>query len=269
MVGVCKPCSSGVMRGGYWPVLLRKPDIARSLVRVGTKNAWQNLGLAALAAVVLAGAVALLAGWPPQPPPSHLANAKFQPKVAPVGPVQDDIVFVGDSYTSAQDMPGGEGYADMTADELDMEATILADWGAGYLTKGDQGETIRSLIEARTVDRSVDVAVIAAGYNDYDHGWTLKQIRAAAADTFRLAERTWPTAQVVVVGPWSISDPTPQVRIVLRDALRAEARDAGLPFVNTYPWVSDIERGKDGVHPTLAGHEALAAHVTRALKPLV
>jgi lysophospholipase L1-like esterase len=108
------------------------------------------------------------------------------------------------------------------------------------------------------------LVVIEGGSNDY--GYPARTIRRNAGKVLRIADRTFPGALVVLVGPMQTYGQLSQSEPIKR-ALRSLARKRGVPFVNMQKWVY----GQDGLlcsdydHPTYATHQALGQRLAQAL----
>jgi lysophospholipase L1-like esterase len=183
------------------------------------------------------------------------------------------IAVVGDSYTTGGDL-GGLGSKGWTARAWQMlaqqgipvTADVAAEGGAGYGTRGNHG----SVFEDLTGDavRQDDVLVVIFGSRN-DQGVDPARLSVLAYGTLQLARRTAPSAKLLVIGPpWPTADPpSPVLRI--RDALAYQADLAGATFIDPIAAGWFVGRpeliGKDGVHPTDAGH----AYMAEKIVPLI
>jgi lysophospholipase L1-like esterase len=183
------------------------------------------------------------------------------------------IAVVGDSYTTGTDL-GGLGAKDWTAQAWQLLATqgvsvtadVAAEGGAGYGTRGNHG----SVFEDLTADavKPDDVLVVFFGSRN-DQGVDPTQLSILAWGTYQLAHRTAPSAKLLVIGPpWPTANP-PEAILKIRDALKYQAQVAGATFIDSIAAGWFVGRpdliGKDGVHPTDAGH----AYMADKIAPLI
>jgi lysophospholipase L1-like esterase len=154
----------------------------------------------------------------------------------------------------------------LTQQGTSVAADVAAEGGAGYGTRGNHG----SVFEDLTADavKPDDVLVVFFGSRN-DQGVDPTQLSILAWGTYQLARRTAPKARFLVIGPpWPTADP-PDPVLRIRDALRYQARVAGATFVDPIAAGWFVGRpdliGKDGVHPTDAGH----AYMADKIAPLI
>jgi lysophospholipase L1-like esterase len=176
------------------------------------------------------------------------------------------IAVIGDSYTTGGDEGGlgSKGWASrawqwLTRQGIAVSADVAAEGGAGYGTRGDRG----SVFEDLTADavKPDDVLVVFFGSRN-DIGVAQTQLSILAYGTYQLARSRAPRARFLVIGPpWPTSDP-PDTVLHIRDALKYQAGIAGATFIDPIAAGWFVGRpdliGKDGVHPTDAGHAYLA-----------
>jgi lysophospholipase L1-like esterase len=185
----------------------------------------------------------------------------------------NQIAVVGDSYTTGGDL-GGLGSKGWTSNawrllaqqRIPVTADVAAEGGAGYGTRGDHG----SVFEDLTADavKPSDALVVYFGSRN-DQGVDPTQLSILAWGTFQLAHRTAPSARFLVIGPpWPTADPPDDV-LRIRDALKYQAGVAGATFIDPIAagwFVGKPELiGKDGIHPTDAGH----AYMAEKIAPLI
>ncbi|MER6485736.1 SGNH/GDSL hydrolase family protein [Streptomyces virginiae] len=200
------------------------------------------------------------------------------------------LMVLGDSITdgSAQNAGGGTGTWLYRAARM-LGVTDVWDQargGTGYITAGSYA-VFGDRLAADVTAYSPDVLIIKGGYND--NGGSQPTISTAAAALYSAAKSALPSTQIIVVGPIAPTA-SPASGIVNTDnTLKAAAQAAGLPFISlvtgetrneagtvissqtAYITTANVATyiGADGVHPTDAGHEALARWMTRALTPLL
>lgn len=183
------------------------------------------------------------------------------------------IAVIGDSYTTGGELGGlgTKGWTTrawqlLTQQGIPISADVAAEGGAGYGTRGNRG----SVFEDLTADavRPDDVLVVFFGSRN-DQAVDPTQLSILAWGTFQLARSTAPKARFLVIGPpWPTADP-PEAVLRIRDTLKYQAGVAGATFIDpiTAGWFvgkPDLI-GKDGVHPTDAGH----AYMADMIAPLI
>jgi lysophospholipase L1-like esterase len=198
--------------------------VPRSLGRV-RREAWQNVGLAALTAAVLAGAVYLFATWPPEPPTATSAPAPSPGNQRQEQPVQT-ISTLSDSHLVHE-----ESWFVRT-----VQAGRLAGYTAGTLASqpGADAETVRQL--ADQVDGS-DWVVVQAGTNDLLAG---DDPGLAFADVQSLVRSVRRPNVILALVPPSNERPDAVVRLNRLLTRWAERRD--IPVLDVYSPVAT----KDG-----------------------
>ncbi|MDT5017337.1 MAG: hypothetical protein QOD39_3497 [Mycobacterium sp.] len=184
------------------------------------------------------------------------------------------IAVIGDSYTTGGDL-GGLGSKGWTARSwqwlasqgVAISADVAAEGGAGYGTRGNHG----SVFEDLTADavKPDDVLVVFFGSRN-DQAVDPTQLSILTWGTFQLARRTAPKARFLVIGPpWPTSDP-PDAILRIRDALKYQAGVAGATFIDPIATGWFVGRpdliGKDGIHPTDAGHAYMAGMIAPLIR---
>ncbi|MFC4013428.1 SGNH/GDSL hydrolase family protein [Nonomuraea purpurea] len=196
----------------------------------------------------------LVSGCGPPAPRNVTASHK-----APV------IMFVGDSFTvGSGPVPRWRTYASLTARLLGWQPVIAGASGTGFVNRGRVGRTFQQSFEEELAWRPApDLLVISGGHND--RSGSAEHVGQAAANLVRQARERWPGARIVLVGPIWLDEP-PRRAYGVRDALAEAASREGVPFLDPLRrrWPPDALL-PDGVHPTAAGHERLAAWLAREL----
>jgi lysophospholipase L1-like esterase len=218
--------------------------------------------------VTLVVAIALLVG---------LLNAKSTPvrhnEILTMNASLNHIAVVGDSYTTGGDL-GGLGSKGWTArtwqllarQGIPVTADVAAEGGAGYGTRGNHGSVFEDLT-ADAVGPDDSLVVYFGSRND--QGVDPARLSILAWGTLQLARRTAPSAKFLVIGPpWPTADP-PDAVLSIREALKYQAGVAGATFIDPIAAGWFVGRpeliGKDGVHPTDAGH----AYMAEKIAPLI
>lgn len=183
------------------------------------------------------------------------------------------IAVIGDSYTTGGELGGlgpkgwtAQAWQWLTHQGIPVSADVAAEGGAGYGTRGNHG----SVFEDLTADavKPDDVLVVFFGSRN-DQAVDPTQLSILAWGTFQLARSTAPKARFLVIGPpWPTADP-PEAVLRIRDTLKYQAGIAGATFVDPIALGWFVGRpdliGKDGVHPTDAGH----AYMADKIAPLI
>ncbi|PZG04756.1 SGNH/GDSL hydrolase family protein [Nonomuraea aridisoli] len=203
------------------------------------------------AAALLAIFTTMSACAPPEPPAAEPA-----PRV---------MMFLGDSFTvGSGPVPPSETYASETARLMGARPVIAGASGTGYVNEGRVGRTFERSFEVELAWRPApDLLVISGGHND--RRWRPARVRAAADRLLAKVRAHWPGTDVVVVGPLFMGEP-PRRAYAVRDVLARAAQDGGVTFADpmTRRWPPATAL-RDGVHPTHAGHELIAAWLAAEL----
>jgi lysophospholipase L1-like esterase len=200
--------------------------------------------------------------------------------VAQPAPARDDgvrsadfpanrIAVVGDSYTTGSN-EGGQGPAGWTTrvwqtlarQGMPVTADVAAEGGAGYDTRGNHGSIFQDLTD-RAVNADDQLVVFYGSRNDEKVDPALLSIMVYG--TFQMARGKAPNAQFLVIGPpWTDGNPPPWI-LRIRDTLKYQADLAKATFYDPIAAGWFVGRpeliGKDGVHPTDAGHAYMADRI--------
>jgi lysophospholipase L1-like esterase len=209
----------------------------------------------------LAGSVAVTA----QPTPYALASRE-----TPL----TRIAVIGDSYTTGTD-EGGQGaktwtsraWAQLSRQGIQLAPDVAAEGGAGYGQPGNRGNVFEGL--ANRVIHPDDALVVFYGSRN-DQDVDPLAMSGDIHDALEVARRVAPKAQLLVIGPpWPTADVPPAITTI-RDLLATEARVEGATFVDPIAerWFVGSPQliGKDGVHPTDAGHEYMAEKIAPLIR---
>ena len=183
------------------------------------------------------------------------------------------VAVIGDSYTTGSDQGGNgpKGWTSRVWQTLSREGyqiapDVAAEGGAGYGVRGNHGSIFEDLTP-RAV-RPDDSLVVFFGSRN-DQGVDPVALAQVVHDTLDLAQRTAPSARLLVIGPpWPTAD-VPDSVLQIRDVLYAAARADGATWIDPIAerWFLDKPEliGKDGVHPTDAGH----VYMSQKIAPLI
>ncbi|UBU14200.1 SGNH/GDSL hydrolase family protein [Nonomuraea gerenzanensis] len=194
-----------------------------------------------------------------------LPSCAFATKSPPVKEQAPVMMFVGDSFTvGSGPVPPWQTYASQTARLLGWQPIIAGAGGTGFCNEGRAGRTFQRSFEVELAWRPApDLLVISGGHND--RRWSAERVRGAAASLLAEVRAHWPATRTVVVGPIWMGEP-PKKAYGVRDAVAQAARAGKVTFLDpmrrTWPKEAILP---DGVHPTLAGHEGLAAWLAAEL----
>ncbi|WNG85269.1 SGNH/GDSL hydrolase family protein [Mycobacterium sp. ITM-2016-00317] len=187
--------------------------------------------------------------------------------------VQNRVSVIGDSYTTGSDQGGNgpQGWAPqvwkaLTEHGIGVLPTVAAEGGAGYCTRGNRGGVYEDLT-VRAVKPSDVLVVFFGSRNDMNVEPT--RLSIAMYGTFKMARQIARTADLLVIGPpWPTADPPPEI-VRVRDVLKYQAELAGGTFFDPIAARWFVGRpeliGRDGVHPTDAGH----AYMAEKIAPLI
>jgi lysophospholipase L1-like esterase len=172
------------------------------------------------------------------------------------------IALIGDSYTNGTAI-GGQGpnawpnraWKILAREGLPVSADVAAEGRAGYAVRGDQGNMFGDLT-AQAV-KPDDALVVFYGSRN-DQGVDPNILSGLVYNAFAQARATAPGARLLVIGPpWPTADVPPAV-LQIRDVLAFQAMLAGAAFIDPIAERWFVDRpdliGRDGVHPTDAGH---------------
>lgn len=175
-------------------------------------------------------------------------------------------LWVGDSYSGgAAGIPGRETFPWRACARLKWVCNVDGQGGTGYVSEGPPRDSAFAPYLGRlAADKSkylADYVIVTGGRNDIGK----PGVTAAATSYYRSVKLTYPDAVLVVVEPfWATGSSNDGIRS-LRSEVRAAAKNCGAIWVPSGDWLDRKLLAADGVHPTAAGHEQLAARVSEAL----
>ena len=212
-------------------------------------------------------------------------------------------LFTGDSYGEGQGATsvGMGGFAHQAAKRLGWtDPRQVAVGSTGYLQ--DAGAARQKLrdqiprwlgINTDLSSTSVDVIVVASGYNDYSlipGTYSVAQVAAEAANAVTAIRATFPNSLIIVFGPWSGIRNNDATTVALENAIFTAVNALNDPFVKTAPVSTDVspwqygtgkvgatngsgntDRGvsADGIHPSDQGHTTIALRMTQAVRKII
>jgi lysophospholipase L1-like esterase len=211
-----------------------------------------------------------------------LARAAEPPAAPPLGSVilfqGDSITDVGRNRSSAGPNRGnalGDGYPFLLACDILRDNPAR---GLKIFNRGISGNTVPDLKarwETDTLALKPDVLSILIGVNDIWHkldgnfSGTVQSYETDYTELLRTTRAALPQTRIIVMEPFvlrtgSVNDRWFPEFDERRAVAKRVAKEAGATFVPLQDMFSDLAKGSvpdywlgDGVHPTLAGHQAI------------
>ncbi|MET3450578.1 SGNH/GDSL hydrolase family protein [Curtobacterium sp. 1544] len=252
-----------------------RPDVPRSFPTRRFRNR-RTLPMVALGAMAVgtAGLLVML------PAVSNACQVAPDTALVPADRVRDaiapgsDVLIVGDSYTKGSGSTRSEhGWAQDIVTDLGWDATIDGLGGTGYVNTGTYGSS-RVTFSARIAahrDLDPELVLVQGSQNDWLVG--TDQLRTTVESTLREAERQWPDAVIVAIGP-SAPQPRAEVTGGISSAVAAGAKAAGVTYIDPLErqWFTTMNSpgfaASDGQHLNDVGYQYLADKVADALDDL-
>ncbi len=182
------------------------------------------------------------------------------------------VVFFGDSLTEGYGLAGGkaQAYPALISERAREDGIPLRIVNAGV--SGNTSAEGRARVDWTLARSSPDVFVLALGANDGLRGLPPEAMHENLRAILEAVRRAAPAAQIVIAGmeapPNYGADYTSRFRAVF-PSLAAEFDAALLPFLLDGVAGVPALNQRDGVHPTAAGHEAIAELMWVALEGVV
>ncbi|MDR7385257.1 SGNH/GDSL hydrolase family protein [Promicromonospora iranensis] len=174
-------------------------------------------------------------------------------------------LFVGDSYTVGQRASApSKRWSTIVAREMGWTERNVADGGTGFVSRYPDQDRLSYAEQLRSVGpRGIDLVVIAGGQNDFPElRETPARVFRAVADTYELAARRFPDAEIIAVGPSTPWEIGLEAR-ALDSAVRAAAERHGATYVSMLD--PDVVRDRyidaDGTHVNDRGYAAISRRV--------
>lgn len=193
---------------------------------------------------------------------------------APVVTPGERVLFLGDSWTfGSAASSDANRFAQVAADKLGAEATIMGYPGVGYLNPGrDKAGTFAQRFAAdRASMGDPETIVIEGSVNDLKY--PQKEIQAAAVALVAQLRADFPGAEVLIVGPAPATTGMIADLQLVDAALRRGAAEAEAPYASSLRegWIplSKVSAYMDprngDPHPNDAGHKAFGEALASAL----
>ena len=176
-----------------------------------------------------------------------------------------DSYFIGGGYTDEHN-----SMARLASNRLGWSSEVNGGGGTGFVQTNyeyDLGNYLDQIDQGAFDVGPRRWVVIEGGNNDLTQ--PLDQVRANARKVVRIAQRTFPRAKVVMVGPLDTDSDHSELLPMIK-ALRKVAAKRQVPFVNMKNWLAghyDLI-GPDYVHPYPEGHKILGRKLAKALRRL-
>jgi lysophospholipase L1-like esterase len=196
-------------------------------------------------------------------------SSEEEAAVSARGPVR--ALFFGDSYFIGGGYTGEENsMARLASNRLGWDSEVRGGGGTGFVTANLEFGlgTYLEQIERGAFDVGPRRWVVIQGGNN-DRGAPLADVNRNARKVVRIAQRTFPNAKVVLMGPLDSDGDYAESRPMMK-LLRKVARKRGVPFINDMKWLKghyDLI-GPDFVHPYPEGHRLLGRKLAKALRNL-
>ncbi len=199
------------------------------------------------------------------------------PGPAPAGAAAaSTVVVLGDSISTGFQTSVEASWPNVLVQDFartGVNITLLngARNGAGYVEPGDGDLPFAAQAEADVVPQA---AVVVVYGSENDVGQDVTQIGDQVRKTVAVIRDKAPAAQILLVGPAAVQDDPDEGLLAVRDAIASAADATGASFVDPIQlgWFTGQEAtliGPDGDHPSVLGHEYLAAQMEGLLRPLI
>lgn len=165
--------------------------------------------------------------------------------------------ILGDSYTQGSGATSaGETWARYCFDALGYDIMPEGVGGTGYLTgAGTTAAATRMTDRIGVMPHAPNLIAVALGYNDA--GGNMTTLATNCATTIAAARAAWPSARIVIIGPWTPLGTTTNLDLV-RSTLITAAATAGVTFLDTLGIITAANSAAygygDNVHANVDGY---------------
>jgi len=208
------------------------------------------------------------------------ATARWQvptaqsPSPTPTADPAPLMLVFGDSWTyglAATD--AAHAYPHLTGEALGWDVDAIGENGSGYLHPGQNGGFYGTRVAELDPDLEPDVIVVQGSIND--RGESISALPRAAKAVWQAFERTYPEADLVILGPAPSVLPLEESVEKIDETLAQLAADEGLDYISPVAegWLTDANIGdyidaSAANHPSDAGHAYLAERLAADLSRL-
>lgn len=209
------------------------------------------------------------------PVPTFSSEATPDPLTPVTTAAGTRALIFGDSWTVGYVAnPLDHGYAYLTADTMQWDATVDGVAGTGYTNPGPNNEgTFIDRIGKLPDTLNPQLVVLQGSVND--SGANFGDLRSAVTRTVAAAQAKYPAADIVLLGPAATEAPLSEGVQRVDNTLRIVASKQRLNYISPIEeqWFTADNIGQmidavNGKHPTTAGHELLAEKLESDLRNL-
>lgn len=191
--------------------------------------------------------------------------------VWPADDEQPVLVAFGDSYTQINGADGPDTtWFTITSRLLGFEYYSGGVGSSGHLTASPDDPVTRINLQLPLIGRNIPAVLLAFGYND--SAGSQSTIKANCAAAISAIRANAPTAEIIVLGPWTPLGTTANLTSTATSIYEAAAEN-GANFVSIYDIVNaankSVYTGVDNVHPTSAGHAYLGQRIAEYISTLI
>lgn len=246
-----------------------------------------------LALVVASVLVLGLVGWLLATPRDSLDPAAMRPQPTQSAPAEDsadevglslprepNVVVLGDSWSAGVGATPGKDWVSRASARLNWTTGVVPGGATtGYLTAGviNAGTYLQRLRQLPR-DRDVDLVVIQGGLVDVKvEDADSMRFNQAVRRVLRVAKRTYPDAERLVIGPLNPYSPNPGAIEALDSRIGFEADEAGVPYISptqgqwfgaSVDLLDDFLAGTTAGDPNNKGHRRFANRVADEVERL-
>lgn len=185
------------------------------------------------------------------------------------------VAILGDSWATGYAAAENKGYADLITRWMKWDTDLMALSGSGYLREADNGGgTVQDRLKRLDPRPDTEMLILQGSVNDAVAAFREPdRYEDTIRRTFAVAEKKFPNAQIVVLGPMSPQvDPDEHYDIMDR-RLRIVTQNLELPYISPHAlrWLKPdeadymIDWERLG-HPTTEGHFMFAEKLERQLR---
>lgn len=180
------------------------------------------------------------------------------------------VAFLGTSLTAGYGIDPGEAFPALIQRKIDSAGLRFRVVNAGVSGETSAGALRR--MDWVLSQASPEVLVIETGANDGLRGQDPDSLRANLEAIIALARQERSVPVLLLVGMEALPNLGPVYAERFRAVFPAVARETGIAFLpfllEGVAGVDSLNQG-DGIHPNEAGHARVAAHLWRALRPIL